>query len=109
LKNAPQPSSAEIADRERKAEEGWTAVVPFFYALVFLQYLTEMDRFPEHRKELSEVIHNAVPLRMYDPIPLTVDISMECDEALKQLGYYECFEAVKEKYHDAIRREGLLE
>lgn len=82
-------------------------MVPFFYAVVFLQYLTEMDRFPEFKKELALAVHFAMPRDVFAPLPLTLDISIPCDEALKTLGYYECFEAVKEKYTEALKKEGL--
>ena len=108
MKNERQHSDAALEERLKKDEEGYTAVVPFFYAVVFLQFLTEMDRFPDHRRELALAVHHAIPRDVFKPLPLTVDISVACDEALKQLGYYECFEVVKEKYTDALKREGLL-
>jgi hypothetical protein len=108
LKSAQPLSDRALEERLKKGEEGYTAVVPFFYAVVFLQYLTELDRFPEHRNELALVIHQAIPRDVFKPLPLIVDVSVACGEALKQLGFYECFEVVKKRYHEELEREGLL-
>jgi len=67
-----------------------------------------MDRFPEHRKELALELHRAIPRDVFAPLPLTIDISIACDDALKTLGYYECFEALKQRYDEALKKEGLV-
>ena len=98
LKNVLQATDEE---RVRKlADEGYKLIIPFTYACVAYQFLKAQNKWPNFQEELAEALFTATHERVAAlwKVPVTVDVTLDCYNAIQQLNYTEGLIAVKEEF-----------
>ena len=100
LRSASSPTGGR---QERPVENhSEIRVLPLYYALVHLQYMHELDTWPKQRADLQQVVIDAMPKGLYEPLPLTVEVSEEVYQCIIAINTRDALKVLEQKFDEEL-------
>lgn len=87
------------------ASEGYRLIIPLVFAVVAYEFLKAQNKWPNFQEELAEALFSATHERTKAlwKLPMTIDISYDCYNALQELNYTEGLRTIKDQFVREMR------